>query len=219
MDVDQSPETVRKGMSVVSESIESQSRLIDDLVDVSRFTSSEIRLEPARVDLRQLLAKTIDELRPSVEPDLAIVVRVEEADYSANADPLRVQQIIRNLVSNAHRYTPKGGTVHVALQPQDNFARLTVEDTGKGLAEDEIGRVFEPFWRADKNLPGLGVGLSIVSALVEAHGGTIEVHSDGPGCGSTFIVCIPMDAQVRDSVALHNNAAGDKANGETGPRA
>lgn len=203
MEIDDRPETTKKGMAVVAQSIESQSRLIDDLVDVSRFTSSEIRLEPAVVDLRDLLEKTVDELRPSVEPDLTIQLVVVDGEYSANADPLRIRQVIRNLVSNAHRYTPAGGSVYLALKTEDRKAVLIVTDTGKGLSPDELPHIFEPFWRADANLPGLGVGLSIVSALVTAHRGTISVKSDGPGKGCTFTVRLPMDAKLGGSVPLH----------------
>ncbi|MBT8084323.1 MAG: PAS domain-containing protein, partial [Woeseia sp.] len=214
MELDDRAETIKKGMSVVAQSIESQSRLIDDLVDVSRFTSSEIRLEPSAVDIQVLLEKTIEEVRPSVEPDLELQLVISEADYTATADPLRLQQIIRNLVSNALRYTPKGGSIFVGLDAKDGFAVLSVADTGKGLSSEEIKQVFEPFWRADANLPGLGVGLSIVSALVEAHGGTIEVKSSGHGQGCKFTVRLPMDATLSGSVPLHKNKNGNEAQQE-----
>ncbi|MDX1517228.1 MAG: PAS domain-containing protein, partial [Woeseiaceae bacterium] len=115
MEVDRSDETREKGVAVVAQSIESQSRLIDDLVDVSRFASTGVRLEPERVNVRLLIEATIDELRPAIEASQRLSVTIGEGDYGATIDPLRVQQIVRNLLSNAIKYTPPDGRIDVEL--------------------------------------------------------------------------------------------------------
>lgn len=193
MEVDDKPEIRTKGIAIVAQSIESQSRLIDDLVDVSRFAASGVVLEKEHVDARELIESTVDELRPDIEARHTVTVNYSDADYRATLDPLRVRQIVRNLVTNADKYTPRGGTIDVDLHRDETNLIFTVTDSGKGLSEDEIGRVFEPFWRAESSQPGLGVGLAIVGNLIEAHNGSINVISDGPGKGTTFIVRLPLD--------------------------
>ena len=199
MEVDDKPEIRTKGISIVAQSIESQSRLIDDLVDVSRFAASGVVLEKEHVDARELIESTVDELRPDIETRHAVTVNYSDADYRATLDPLRVRQIVRNLVTNADKYTPSGGTIDVDLHRDETNLIFTVTDSGKGLSQDEIGRVFEPFWRAESSQPGLGVGLAIVGNLVEAHKGSINVISDGPGKGTTFIVRLPLDEPATTS--------------------
>ena len=199
MEVDDKPEIRTKGISIVAQSIESQSRLIDDLVDVSRFAASGVVLEKEHVDARELIESTVDELRPDIETRHAVTVNYSDADYRATLDPLRVRQIVRNLVTNADKYTPSGGTIDVDLHRDETNLIFTVTDSGKGLSQDEIGRVFEPFWRAESSQPGLGVGLAIVGNLVEAHNGSINVISDGPGKGTTFIVRLPLDEPATTS--------------------
>lgn len=203
MEVDKSEDTISRGMSVVAASIESQSRLIDDLVDVSRFASAGVRLESETVDMHRLIEESVEELRPTIEPELQLALQVTPGSYYANVDPLRVKQIIRNLVSNAHRYTPAGGHINIRMSVVDDELVLTVEDSGKGMTEQQMAHIFEPFWRVDHNLPGLGVGLAIVAALVTAHEGSIEVASGGDAKGSTFTVRLPFDAAPSGRVSLH----------------
>lgn len=210
MEVDSSKDTLDKGMSVVAASIESQSRLVDDLVDVSRFSSAGVRLEAETTDTRKLIEVTVEELRPTVEPELELSLQIEPGSYSANVDPLRVKQIVRNLVSNAHRYTPAGGKICIRLSMEERKLVLTVADSGKGMTDDAMAHIFEPFWRADHNLPGLGVGLAIVSALVTAHDGSIEVDSDGANRGSKFTVRLPLDAAPSGRVSLHKDSGDQK---------
>lgn len=193
MQVDDRPEIRQKGIAIVAQSIESQSRLIDDLVDVSRFAASGVTLQKEQVDARQLIESTVDELRPDIGTRHAVTVNYSDADYRATLDPLRVRQIIRNLVTNADKYTPSGGTIDVDLHRDKTNLIFVVADSGKGLSEDDIDRIFEPFWRAESSQPGLGVGLAIAANLIEAHKGSINVVSDGSGKGTTFIVRLPLD--------------------------
>ncbi len=203
MEMDDSIETRVKGMQVVANSIESQSRLVDDLVDVTRFASTGVQLESVAVNFAEQVRMAVEELRPVIEEDKELDFKVQAHDYSAVVDPLRVQQITRNLVTNAHKYTPSGGHIAVELRADGRDIVLSVSDSGKGLLPEEIAQVFEPFWRATSHQPGLGVGLSIVASLVKAHDGRIEVSSNGPGKGSSFVVRIPRDSAPEHRTALN----------------
>jgi PAS domain S-box-containing protein len=211
MELDKSEETVTRGMSVVANSIASQSRLIEDLVDVSRFASAGVRLESESVDACELIVETVEEMRPAIEPDQSLETIVGPGNYVAKVDPLRVKQIVRNLLSNANRYTPTGGHITVRLSVTSEDFVLEVADNGKGLSAEEVASLFEPFWRADHDLPGLGVGLSIVSSLVTAHNGTIDVKSAGRNEGSTFTVRLPLDAAPSGRAALQNTKSNNAA--------
>ncbi len=204
LEVDDSPGIRDKGLKVVAQSIDSQSRLIDDLVDVTRFTAAGVRLQLDDVDVAEILRTTTEELRPSIEVDHDFIVEIDDGDYSGRMDPLRIQQVLRNLVTNANKYTPAGGRIQVRLTADDAKIHFYVVDNGKGLTQDHIDNIFEPFWRADSHQPGLGVGLSIVAALVSAHSGTIVAHSDGPGQGSTFKVRLPRQASAAEIAVTHD---------------
>ena len=206
MEVDTSETTRDKGLEVVANSIDSQSRLIDDLVDVTRFASAGVRLEWESVDLRELVETTTEELRPTIEAEQTLNVSVEAGSYEANVDPVRIRQIVRNLLTNAHKYTQAGGEIDVHLSVRDDCALLRVADSGKGLSEADISHIFEPFWRAKSHQPGLGVGLSIVSSLVSAHDGRIEVTSDGEDKGSEFSVWLPLTGSPEGHVRLQDDA-------------
>jgi len=194
IEVDDREQTRLKGMRVIAESIESQSRLIDDLVDVTRYSGAGIRVEKAWVDVRDLTEKAVEEMRPTIEENQTLAFTFAEGNYNASIDAGRYQQIVRNLLSNAHKYTPAAGQISVHLMLDKDLMTLQVTDTGKGLSPDEIENVFEPFWRAESHQPGLGVGLAIVYSLVAAHSGTIDVVSKGHDQGSTFTVRLPRES-------------------------
>lgn len=204
MEIDDSPETSAEGLRVIEQSIQSQSRLIDDLVDVTRFGAAGARLEFETTDVHELVEQVIAELRPTIEPAVELNSSVGEGNYVVKLDPLRMQQVVRNLLSNANKYTPDGGRIDITLTRNDTQIELTVADTGKGLAADETSQVFEPFWRASEDTPGLGVGLAIAAALVAAHGGDISASSAGLGEGSLFTVHIPLNVPPREDVVLQD---------------
>ncbi len=206
MEVDDSEDTRDTGLATVAQSIESQSRLIDDLVDATRFASVGVKLETERVELAALVEQTVEELRPAAEPDRPLLFECEDSDAEAHVDPLRIQQIVRNLLSNAIKFTPAGGRINVGLETTDGGFALTVSDSGRGLSAEEQEKIFDLFWRADPHAPGLGVGLSIVAALVDAHGGTISVSSDGEGRGTTFRVFLPFDGTTDARAKLGEEA-------------
>lgn len=197
MEVDDRNTTREKGLRVIADSVESQSRLIDDLVDVTRYARSGIRIEKETVDVREIVAATIESLRPAIEEEQELDIVLEDGEYVFDVDPIRYQQIVRNLMSNAHKYTPPGGCIQVRLIDDGTEVLLRVADTGRGLRREDIRKVFEPFWRAESHQPGLGVGLAIVASLVSAHGGSIEVHSDGLDEGAEFTVRIPKQSAIQ----------------------
>ena len=180
-----------------------QVQLIDELLDVSRIMSGKLRLERRAIDLAEVVRTALDVVQPSADRkriDLAL-----ETDPSLRtfyADPGRLQQIVVNLLSNAIKFTPDGGAVHMRVRRADSMVEMSVTDTGQGIPRDFLPSVFEPFRQADETMTrrhgGLGLGLSIVRHLVEAHGGTVRAESAGESQGSTFIVRLPTVAVFAD---------------------
>jgi signal transduction histidine kinase len=129
-----------------------------------------------------------------------------------SADPIRLAQIIGNLLTNASKFTPRGGSIRLQVDREDDLAVIRVRDTGIGIAADELNRIFEMFTQLDTSLQravgGLGIGLSLVKTLVEMHGGSVTVHSDGPGTGSLFTVRLPLLSQAPPSPA--GESVGDR---------
>lgn len=177
--------------------LQSTDRLVDlvnDLLDVARIEAGEFEIHPRGCDLRA----TVEEVTELMAPRLTdkrqqLVVDIRDARPPALADPVRVRQVVMNLVTNAHLYTDEGGTITVRLEGDARTTRIAVSDTGRGMSPDDVGRVFERFYRAEpteKRTPGTGLGLSIVKSLVDMHGGSIEVETR-LGIGSTFSVTLP----------------------------
>ena len=203
MQMDERDETRDRAIAVIGESIESQSRLIEDLVEVTTLSVSGVRLEPEPIDLAKLVEAVVTEQKPAIiEAGKTIDVNVTPGDYSMVVDPLRMQQIVRNLVTNANKYTPKSGAIDVRLEGTEETVTLIVSDTGKGLTGEQADQVFEPFWRASSNTPGLGIGLAIVASLVEAHGGAIRVSSLGLDQGAQFTVTLTRHVDLSERAPI-----------------
>ncbi len=173
------------------------SRLIDDLMDVSRITHNRIELRKARLRLVDVLQSAVESARPIIEthghqfhlffPDNAMVVE---------GDEVRLTQIFINLLSNASKYTPSGGQIWLSARQENGDAMVSVKDNGLGISADKLPRLFEMFYQVDHSMgraaDGLGIGLTLAQRLIELHGGTIEACSDGPGKGSEFVVRLPV---------------------------
>ncbi len=177
-------------------------RLIDDLLDVSRLTSGKIVLERQRVDLCALTASCLASLESS-RRIAAHRILFSGMPAFVDGDPTRLEQVIANLVDNAVKYTPAGGVIRVNVGAEDGLAMLRVLDTGVGISPDLLARVFELFVQDRQSLHraggGLGLGLTLVKRLVDLHGGTVSAQSDGPGQGSTFVVRLPLSARALDA--------------------
>ncbi|HZT83917.1 MAG TPA: HAMP domain-containing sensor histidine kinase [Gaiellaceae bacterium] len=192
------PEDLERSMSGIKREAERMSLLVDDLLLLARLDEGR-PLERKPVDLAAVVEEAVDAARV-VEPGRPIEVTVEPA--TVNGDAIRLRQVLDNLLANARAHTPAGTPVSVELRQVDGRAELTVADHGPGLSEEHASRVFERFYRADSSRArasgGAGLGLSIVSAVTEAHGGTAEVRPT-PGGGATFVVTLPLDAEISPS--------------------
>ena len=174
-------------------------RLLDDLLDVSRITRGKISLHLERTDVREAVIAAIETSRPLIEQmGHALELSLPDEPLMVDADPVRVTQVISNLLNNAARYTPRGGsvTLHVARLADD--AEITVRDNGIGIPQERLQSIFAMFEQLhapdSPSTGGLGIGLALVKGLVVLHGGTIEARSGGPGRGSEFCVRLPLRA-------------------------
>ena len=194
-------EDLKQGLAVIQRNCNRQTELIEDVLDVSRIVSGKLRLKMATWDLRDPIKAAMDVVRPSAD---AKRIKLEaELDPSANqgtCDASRLQQVMWNLLTNAIRFTPKGGTVRVTLSREQSTTRIVVSDTGRGISPEFLPHVFERFRQADssttRTIGGLGLGLSICKHIVELHGGTIRAKSAGenPPSGATFTIELPIGA-------------------------
>jgi signal transduction histidine kinase/CheY-like chemotaxis protein len=181
-----------------------QSRLIDELLDVARITSGKLRLERTAVNVAQIVRDALDVVQVAADAKGVHIDRsLDQAVGTMYGDGGRLQQIAWNLLSNAVKFTPAGGGVRLTLRRDQNIAELTVADEGIGIPAEFLPYVFEAFSQVDASTRrvhgGLGLGLSIVRQLVEAHGGTVSVRSEGEGRGTTFIVRLPIVSMWVDS--------------------
>ena len=157
---------------------------------------AQTRIEMQRVDFGGVVREAVDSMHPAASArNIQIVLRAEDRIHPVLGDPQRLQQVAWNLISNAVKFTPDGGTVTVDLALAGQQVQLRVHDSGRGISRADLSRVFDPFWQADASHArtdgGLGLGLAIVRHLVEAHGGTVTADSAGVGKGSAFIVQLP----------------------------
>ena len=188
-----------RAYETIFNSAKRQSQLIDDLLDVSRIMSGRLRLERTPVVLNDVLRSALQVVQPIADAkQVNLIVSAATEIQPLYGDASRLQQVAWNLLSNAISFTPPQGSVRVQLRHVNGAAEMTVIDTGQGIPPDFLPSVFEPFRQADATTTrphgGLGLGLSIVKHLVEAHGGTVSAHSAGEGCGATFTVRLPIRA-------------------------
>ncbi len=203
-------EQVRRAAAVIDRQVSHLTRLVDDLLDVTRISRGKIRLQRTRLNLVDLVRQTVEDHRTLLEDHEVAVTLPEEAVW-IGGDPTRVAQMVGNLLSNAAKFTPKGGRVSVSLTRDLGRAVVEVADTGLGIDPEMLSRLFEPFAQAERSLArtrgGLGLGLALVRGLVEQHGGLVKAWSEGPGKGARFALELPLDEQAavtpRTQPALH----------------
>jgi signal transduction histidine kinase/ActR/RegA family two-component response regulator len=175
-------------------------RLVDDLLDISRVTRGHIELRNEQVSLASVLERAVEIAAPVVARHRHDLQVAPAEQVTLMGDPVRLAQIFGNLLTNAAKFTPPGGTVKVQIESTPGRVRVTVRDNGVGIAPSQLGRIFEPFVQADREQDalrgGLGLGLAIVKNLVERHQGTISVQSGGRGQGAAFTVDLPTVAQA-----------------------
>jgi PAS domain S-box-containing protein len=204
----------RRAAEVLRRQAEHLTRLVDDLLDVTRISRGRVELQRRRLDLRDVVRQTTDDLRSLFEPR-GVLLRVEPmaAPAPLEGDPVRLAQVVANLLHNAAKFTPAGGTVSVALSAEGGSATVSVRDSGDGIDPGELERVFEPFVQGRQGMArtrgGLGLGLALVKAFAELHGGSVRAESAGPGRGATFEVTLPLASAAADAApAARRPAAG-----------
>ncbi len=192
-----------RALETIERNARSQARLIDDLLDVSRIITGNLRLDLHPLNLTPIVEAAVDALRPTADvKDIQLKTEFNSTECLVKGDPNRLRQVIWNLLSNSIKFTPRGGSVNIDLQCVEANARLTISDTGEGISETFLPYVFDRFRQAEASISrkqgGLGLGLAVVRHLVELHGGTIEAESEGLGRGSTFTVDLPLAQERRD---------------------
>src|SRR5687767_6968915 len=194
-DAEQALETIDRNAKL-------QARLIDDMLDVSRIISGKLRLDAQPVDLTSVINSAVETLRPAAEAkQIRLYVTLDFGTGNVLGDPVRLQQVVWNLVSNAVKFVPKEGSVRVSLRRVNSHVELVVSDSGPGIENEFLPFVFDRFRQGnskpDKKYSGLGLGLSIVRHLVELHGGTVHAANNADGAGAIFTVRLPVMAVSR----------------------
>ncbi|MCO5099454.1 MAG: PAS domain S-box protein [Burkholderiaceae bacterium] len=187
---------VARAASAIRQSVLGQAQIIDDLLDLSKINTGKLRLQLSEFDVREtvrtIVATMADE---AARKHIALSLDEPDAPLAIEADPVRIEQILWNLLSNALRFSAEGDRIDVRLAREESGVRIEVRDTGAGIEPDLLDRIFEMFMQVDpsstRRQGGLGVGLAVVRHLVDAHGGSVEAHSEGLGKGSVFTARIP----------------------------
>jgi len=192
-----------RAIETIERNARSQARLIDDLLDVSRIITGNLRLDMHPLNLAPIVEAALDALRPTADvKGIKLQTRFVPAQCLVKGDPNRLRQVIWNLLSNAIKFTPRNGSVSIDLTCVESTARLTVGDTGDGISPEFLPYVFDRFRQAEGSISrkqgGLGLGLAVARHLVELHGGTIRAESDGLGTGAVFTVDLPLAQERRD---------------------
>jgi CheY-like chemotaxis protein/two-component sensor histidine kinase len=188
--------TAARAIEAIERNAKAQAQLIEDLLDVSRMISGNLRLNVERTNLVSVIKAAVDVVHPAADAKkIQLDLELDVVD-DLEADAHRLQQVVWNLLSNAVKFTDRGGKVRIKLERVNSHAQIEVSDTGEGIDPEFLPHLFEPFRQADgtstKRHGGLGLGLAIARRLVEMHGGTISAKSEGAGRGSTFTLSIPM---------------------------
>ena len=189
----------QRARSVIVRQTEQLSRLVDDLLDVTRITRNKVRLQRERLDLNELVRRTTDDHRSLFENNgIRIEFSATDKPADVSADSNRLAQVLGNLLQNAAKFTHRGGKVSVSLEiePAGDWASIRVADSGVGIAPQALAKLFHPFVQAhttvDHTKGGLGLGLALVKGIVELHGGEVTARSDGLGKGAEFLVRLPL---------------------------
>ena len=210
---------VEQGLAIIERNARAQKEIIDDLLDMSSIISGKVRLDVQRVDLTAVLAAAVETVRPAADAKgIRLQPVIDPKACLINGDPNRLQQVFWNLLTNAVKFTPKGGRVQVVLERVHSHLEVSVADSGEGISPEFLPEVFDRFRQADASTTrrhgGLGLGLAIVKQLVELHGGGVHVGSAGLDQGTTFRVMLPLvavqpaGADLPDGERLHPRPEG-----------
>jgi PAS domain S-box-containing protein len=188
----------REDVAMIRRNIELETRLIDDLLDLTRIANGKLELYPSTIDLHAVLSRAVDVCRANMDAkQQRIELRLKARQTQTTADPVRLQQVLWNLLRNAIKFTPNGGSISATTSnlPGQKL-QLEIKDTGIGFEPVTAGKLFQAFEQRGRGITrqfgGLGLGLAISRSIIEAHGGSIRAHSEGPGTGATFTVILPL---------------------------
>jgi len=195
------PSMVQRAADIIARQAGHMTSLIDDLLDVSRVTRGKVELEFVELDLKDVLADAVEQVRPLIEKHgHRLVLEAVPAPALVVGDRKRLVQVMTNLLSNAAKYTLEGGRIDVRLATRGALLDLTIRDDGIGMSPELIANAFDLFSQGtrglDRSQGGLGIGLALVRSLLKLHGGEVSAASDGPGCGSTFRVTLPLSSRA-----------------------
>jgi PAS domain S-box-containing protein len=209
-------ERADRARGVVDRQVVHLTRLVDDLLDVSRIARGKIRLRKERIDLAEVVRKTVDDHQEIfARARVNVELRPAPTPLWINADPTRMAQVTGNLLENAAKFTSAGGRVTISVERENGRIVLRVRDTGAGIDPAMLPNIFQPFFQAEGTLhqstTGLGLGLALSKALVELHSGTVEAASSGPGKGAEFVVAIPSAEGAAASAAVVEKPASPRA--------
>ena len=206
------PDERASALAAIERNAPAQSRVVNDLLDVSRAIAGKLRLQTRAVNLSEVVLSAIEMLQPAVDAkSLHLRKSLDNNVGHVLADPDRVRQIVSNLLSNAIKFTPDGGSVEVRVARVDGKAEIVVSDTGVGIDQEFVPFLFDRFRQAEsgtrRRFGGLGIGLAIVRDLVQLHGGTITAESAGAGKGATFRVLLPLEANASAPASMLDTVA------------
>lgn len=208
------PDDVRQqAFDIIGRQLSHMSRLVEDLLDVSRISRGKLVVYKESVSLRSVMTSAVDTVRPLVDSKKqALTVELPEASVNVRADPVRLSQVLSNLLNNAAKYTDPGGRISLEAKVDGDSVRIIVSDNGKGISPRTLPHIFMMFTQdEDSNSlhAGLGVGLALAKRLVELHGGMIQAESEGAGHGSTFTVQLPIDRAAAEEERAPESAPAD----------
>jgi CheY-like chemotaxis protein len=188
-------------IEVIEEQIKQMTRMVDDLLDDSRITRGNFDLQKETNELTKVVELAVEASRPFIEDyQHQLTVRLPDCPVLLDVDPPRLAQVLSNLLNNAAKYTPEGGSIELSGESSGTGVVIRVRDNGIGISAALLPKVFELFVQADQALSrsrgGLGIGLTLVKSLVELHEGRVVAHSAGPGAGSEFVVHLPLSARA-----------------------
>jgi signal transduction histidine kinase/CheY-like chemotaxis protein len=195
------PSMVQRAADIIARQASHMTSLIDDLLDVSRVTRGKVELEFVELDLKDVLADAVEQVRPLIEKHgHRLVQEAAPTPALVVGDRKRLVQVMTNLLSNAAKYTLEGGRIEVRMATRGALIDLTIRDDGIGMSPELIASAFDLFAQGtrglDRSQGGLGIGLALVRSLLKLHGGEVTAASDGPGCGSTFRVTLPLSSRA-----------------------
>jgi PAS domain S-box-containing protein len=202
-------EDAKQGLDAIERNARAQTHMIEDLLDMSRIISGKVRLDVQKTVLADVVAQAVQTVRPSAEvKGVRLMTVLDPYAGPVAGDPGRLQQIVWNLLTNAIKFTPKGGKVQIVLERVNSHLELSVADDGEGVDPAFLPHVFERFRQADasttRRYGGLGLGLNIVKQLIELHGGSVRAKSPGKGLGSTFTITLPVSASTHPTDSDHH---------------